>query len=54
MLNPGDQEAENFVLCNVEQVTQALKAGEFKTNLALVLLDFLIRHGLLNPEEERD
>ncbi|MCJ1394453.1 hypothetical protein MMC18_007331 [Xylographa bjoerkii] len=54
ILNPGDHEAENFALWNIEQITQALKAGEFKTNCALVLLDFMIRHSLLSPEEEKD
>ena len=54
MLNPGDHEAENFALWYVVKIRQALVAGEFKPNCSLVLPGFLIRHGLLSPEEERD
>ena len=53
-LSPGDHEAESFSLWGVEKVKRELAAGKFKTNCALVLLDFLIRRGLLNPEEEAD
>jgi len=33
-------------------VLDALHAGEFKPNCGLILVDFLVRHGLVAPEEE--
>ncbi|MCJ1369112.1 hypothetical protein MMC20_000320 [Loxospora ochrophaea] len=54
MPSPEDHEAEKFMLWDVRQVKNALRMGEFKTNCALVLIDFLIRHGLITPEEEND
>ena len=54
MPSPGDHEAEKFMLWSVGQVKMALRMGEFKTNCALVLIDFLIRHGLITLEDERD
>ena len=44
MPSPEDHEAEIFLLWSVRQVKKALGMGEFKTNCALVLIDFLIRH----------
>jgi 8-oxo-dGTP pyrophosphatase MutT (NUDIX family) len=51
---PGDDEVEEFYLWSVEEVQQAMKNGEFKPNCALVALDFLVRHGFLTSENERD
>jgi 8-oxo-dGTP pyrophosphatase MutT (NUDIX family) len=51
---PGDDEVEEFYLWSVEEVQQAMKNGEFKPNCALVALDFLVRHGVLTSENERD
>jgi 8-oxo-dGTP pyrophosphatase MutT (NUDIX family) len=51
---PCDDEVEDFYLWTVEEVQRALARGEFKPNCALVLLDFLIRHGILTPENEED
>ena len=49
---PGDNEVEDFYLWSVEEVQKALAEGQFKPNCALVLLDFLVRHGLLTAENE--
>ena len=54
VLTPGDNEAEAFMLWSVPQVWQALAAGQFKCNCALVMLDFFIRHGFLAPDRESD
>ena len=54
MPSPEDHEAEIFLLWNFRQVKKAVGMGEFKTNCALVLIDFLIRHGLIMLEEESD
>jgi 8-oxo-dGTP pyrophosphatase MutT (NUDIX family) len=51
---PGDDEVEQFYLLSVDEVQEAMRKGEFKPNCALVVLDFLIRHGILTTENERD
>ncbi|KAG8416164.1 hypothetical protein J3459_013710 [Metarhizium acridum] len=51
---PHDLEAEDFRLWGIPELQAALRKGEFKTNCALVLLDFFIRHGIITPEEEED
>ncbi|EPQ30340.1 uncharacterized protein PFL1_01866 [Pseudozyma flocculosa PF-1] len=52
VLRPCDGEAESFVKMPVDEVVQRIKAGEFKPNCCLVLLDFFIRHNLITPERE--
>ncbi|KAF8607140.1 hypothetical protein BDV93DRAFT_520039 [Ceratobasidium sp. AG-I] len=49
---PLDGEVESFELMDWEAVVEKMRAGEFKRNSALVLLDFLIRHGKVTPENE--
>lgn len=51
---PDDMEAEDFRLWDVAEIQTALARGEFKTNCALVLIDFFIRHGIIQPEGEKD
>jgi 8-oxo-dGTP pyrophosphatase MutT (NUDIX family) len=51
---PGDDEVEEFYLWSVEEVVGAMERGEFKPNCALVVLDFLVRHGFLTSESEGD
>lgn len=51
---PDDMEAEDFRLWGIPEMQAALRKGEFKTNCALVLLDFSIRHGIVTPEEEEN
>ena len=51
---PNDDEVEAFELLSVEQVRDSMWRGEFKPNCAAVLLDFLIRHGVLHPGNETD
>ena len=46
-----DGEVESFQLVPAEEVLQIIRDSEdFKPNCNLVILDFMIRHGLLNPE----
>ncbi|HXK57264.1 MAG TPA: DUF4743 domain-containing protein, partial [Gammaproteobacteria bacterium] len=48
-----DGEVESFELWPVEQVMEVLQAGpSFKLNCNLVIIDFLIRHGYIDPEHE--
>ncbi|EUC50700.1 hypothetical protein COCMIDRAFT_31905 [Bipolaris oryzae ATCC 44560] len=51
---PGDDEVEEFYLWTVDEVQEAMRNGEFKPNCSLVVLDFLVRHGILTTENERD
>lgn len=51
---PGDDEAIDFRLLSVDEVREAMADGKFKPNCALLLVEFLVRHGLLTPEEEPD
>lgn len=36
----------------VPQVRENLASGKFKPNCGLILVDFLVRHGLVTPENE--
>ena len=51
-LFPNDGSVEAFELLTVTEINQALSRKEFKPNCALVMLDFLIRHGQLKAEDE--
>ena len=47
-----DGEVEAFFLWPVEKVMQVLRdSDEFKFNVALVTIDFLIRHGYIRPDD---
>lgn len=48
-----DGELEEFYLWPVEQVAEVVRTSfEFKFNCNLVIIDFLIRHGIINPDRE--
>ncbi|KAG8960759.1 hypothetical protein FRC00_014208 [Tulasnella sp. 408] len=55
---PLDGEVESFELMTVPEVIQRMRSVEFKPNCAVVyhaapvMLDFLIRHGHITPENE--
>jgi 8-oxo-dGTP pyrophosphatase MutT (NUDIX family) len=51
---PCDNEAVDFRLLSIEEVQKAMGKGEFKPNCALVVLEFLVRHGILTAENEPD
>jgi hypothetical protein len=47
-----DGEVEEFFLWPVEKVMQVLSTSDdFKFNVALVVVDFLIRHGYITPDD---
>ena len=49
----SDGEVESFQLIPVEQVMAIVHdSEEFKPNCNLVIIDFLIRHGLLNSDHQ--
>jgi isopentenyldiphosphate isomerase len=48
---PGDNEIESFHLWPVAEVMAVVeRSAAFKLNCNLVIIDFLIRHGLVGPE----
>jgi hypothetical protein len=49
---PLDGEVEAFQLLPLETVVEEMKKLKFKPNTAVVLLDFMIRHGFLTPEND--
>lgn len=51
---PEDGEAEDFKLMELQEVMERLRNEEFKPNCGLVIIDFLIRHGYITPENEKD
>ncbi|KAH8919826.1 hypothetical protein BT69DRAFT_1223648 [Atractiella rhizophila] len=48
--NPADGEVESFELMDLGTVMQKMFDGEFKPNCALVVVDWLIRKGILSSE----
>lgn len=49
---PGDDEIEEFYLWPIEQVAEIVReTAEFKFNCNLVIIDFLLRHGLIPPDD---
>jgi hypothetical protein len=48
----ADGEIEEFFLWSIDRVVRELSdTGNFKFNVAFVIIDFLIRHGFLGPED---
>ena len=46
-----DGEVESFMLLPIEDVAQIVRdTDEFKLNCNLVIIDFLVRHGVLDPD----
>lgn len=46
----ADGETEEFFLWPIEKVMQELVKGDFKPNVAIVILHFLIRSGIVHPD----
>ncbi len=51
---PNDQEAAGFDLYSMDQIKEAIEAGEFSPGNACFYLDFFIRHGLTTYENEEN
>jgi isopentenyldiphosphate isomerase len=49
-----DDEVGKFTLMTLDEVKTALMEGEFVANRAMVWLAYLIRHGIMTPENEPD
>ncbi|XP_076841570.1 thiamine pyrophosphokinase 2 [Brachyhypopomus gauderio] len=48
----GDGEVQDFYLYPSDKVREMLVSGEFKPNCAMVALDFLLRHSVIQPDSE--
>jgi len=47
-----DGEIQEFMLWPIERVAEVVRStAEFKFNCNLVIIHFLVQHGLLSPEE---
>jgi hypothetical protein len=52
---PVDGEVEHFTLMAATDLLEQLRQGfVFKFNVALVLIDFMLRRGLLSADDEPD
>ncbi|KAI8957915.1 NUDIX hydrolase domain-like protein [Daldinia sp. FL1419] len=51
---PNDDEVETFYSMTIEEVQKRLLNEEFKPDSAAVLIDFLIRHGVITADNEKD
>lgn len=49
---PEDGEAQDFTLMGTDEILKRLQNHEFKPNCALVVTDFLIRHGYITPDSD--
>uniref|UniRef100_A0A8C5MZ14 Nudix hydrolase domain-containing protein n=1 Tax=Leptobrachium leishanense TaxID=445787 RepID=A0A8C5MZ14_9ANUR len=49
----GDGEMQEFFLWPLDKVKEAIAGEEFKPNCALVVLDFLLRNGSIDPDKEK-
>jgi isopentenyldiphosphate isomerase len=50
---PHDDEVKEFYLMSVEEVKDSLARGKWKMNSAVVVIDFFIRHGIINEGNEK-
>ncbi|CAK6968707.1 thiamin pyrophosphokinase 2 [Scomber scombrus] len=48
----GDGEVQEFYLLPIDKVKELLPTDDFKPNCAMVVLDFLIRHSVIEPDKE--
>ena len=49
---PNDGEVESFQLLDLDLIYQLIIEDKFKPNCAVVVIDFMVRHGYLNPDKE--
>lgn len=49
---PVEDDIQGFNLMGLDEVVHALREGDFKPSCAMVMLDFLIRHGIITAENE--
>ncbi|KAF1810145.1 putative thiamine pyrophosphokinase [Eremomyces bilateralis CBS 781.70] len=54
VFKPVDNDIQSFHLMSVDEVRHAMGSGEFKPSCAAVMIDFLIRHGFITADKEKD
>ena len=54
VLEPRDGEVEMFMRFSVSEVSDALRREEFPPAIAMVVVEFLVRWGVLDKADERD
>lgn len=52
--DPVDHESEDFKLMPIDEVKERILNGEFKDNCAAIIIDFMIRHNIITPENEQN
>lgn len=52
--HPVDHESEDFKLMGIPEIKEKILMGEFKDNCAAIIIDFMIRHSIITPEDEPD
>lgn len=50
--SPNDGEVDSFNLLSLQETIDALVKKEFKPNCGLIMVDFLLRHGYITPDNE--
>ena len=51
---PNDGEVEEFMLMSLDEAIAALRKGEFKLNCGMTWMSYLVRHGIVNAENEKN
>ncbi|KAI0884181.1 putative thiamine pyrophosphokinase [Annulohypoxylon maeteangense] len=54
VLHPAEAGIDWLRLLSVDEVKDALRRQEFKPSCACVMIDFFVRHGIINAENDRD
>ena len=52
MPRPFNGKVEEFMLIGLDDVVHALRRGEFKLNCSITWIAYLVRHGIVNIENE--
>ncbi|KAJ3343722.1 hypothetical protein HDU93_006634 [Gonapodya sp. JEL0774] len=52
--SPKDGEVESFRLVDLHELQRLLRAGKFKPNCGVVVIDWMVRRGIITPENEPD
>lgn len=51
---PHDDEVDCFYCMSIDEVKRALLKGDFKPDSGAVFVDFMVRHGIITPENEKN
>jgi hypothetical protein len=54
ILKSNDDESDGFSVMTLDEVKNALANGEFKLNCAMTWIAYMIRHGYITTENEKN